>query len=64
LEASVLVTGEFMDALSAEGSAELATAFRDEGAHVLRGRRDPVRLFSIRRLSCERASPAEFIESR
>ena len=58
LEASVLVTGEFMDALSAEGSAELATAFRDEGAHMLRGRRDPVRLFSIRRLSCEQANCA------
>jgi class 3 adenylate cyclase len=58
LEASVLVTGEFMDALSAEGSAELANAFRDEGAHMLRGRRDPVRLFSIRRLSCEQANCA------
>ena len=58
LEASVLVTGEFMDALSAEGSAELATAFRDEGAHMLRGRRDPVRLFSIRGPSCEQANCA------
>ncbi|WP_454650988.1 adenylate/guanylate cyclase domain-containing protein [Bradyrhizobium liaoningense] len=53
LEASVLVTGEFMDALSAEGSAKLAAAFRDEGVHMLRGRKDPVHLFSIRRLPCE-----------
>ncbi|TCU63966.1 class 3 adenylate cyclase [Bradyrhizobium sp. R2.2-H] len=53
LETSVLVTGEFMDALSAEDSVELAAAFRDEGSHILRGRRDPVRLFSIRRMSCD-----------
>ncbi|OSJ32521.1 hypothetical protein BSZ19_18365 [Bradyrhizobium japonicum] len=53
LEASVLVTGDFIDALLAEGSLELAAAFRDEGSHLLRGRRDSVRLFSIRRFSCE-----------
>lgn len=54
----MLVTGEFIDALSAEGSAELATAFRDEGARMLRGRRDPVRFFSIGRPSCEQANCA------
>jgi class 3 adenylate cyclase len=37
LHASVLVTGEFVEALLAEGSRELTKAFADEGFHVLRG---------------------------
>jgi hypothetical protein len=45
----VLVTGEFMAALLAEGSQELAKAFVDEGFHVLRGCKEPIRLFSKRR---------------
>jgi class 3 adenylate cyclase len=49
LETPVLVTGEFMKALLAEGSMELAKAFADEGFHTLRGCREPIRLFSIRR---------------
>ena len=49
LNASVLVTGEFLEALLAEGSRELAKAFVDEGLHVLRGRKEPIRLFSLRR---------------
>jgi adenylate cyclase len=49
LDASVLVTGEFMAALLAEGSQELAKAFVDEGFHVLRGCKEPIRLFSKRR---------------
>jgi class 3 adenylate cyclase len=49
LEASVLVTGEFVEALLAEGSLELAKAFADEGFHVLRGCKEPIRLFSVRR---------------
>ena len=49
LDASVLVTGEFMAALWAEGSLELAKAFVDEGFHVLRGCKEPIRLFSVRR---------------
>jgi class 3 adenylate cyclase len=49
LNASVLVTGEFLEALLAEGSRELAKAFVDEGFHVLRGRKEPIRLFSLRR---------------
>jgi class 3 adenylate cyclase len=49
LDASVLVTGEFVEALLAEGSLELAEAFVDEGFHVLRGCKDPIRLFSVRR---------------
>jgi class 3 adenylate cyclase len=49
LDASVLVTGEFVEALLAEGSLELAKDFADEGFHLLRGCREPVRLFSVRR---------------
>jgi class 3 adenylate cyclase len=49
LDASVLVTGEFVEALLAEGSLELAKAFVDEGFHVLRGCKEPIRLFSMRR---------------
>jgi adenylate cyclase len=49
LDASVLVTGEFVEAMLAEGSLELANAFADEGFHVLRGRKEPIRLFSVRR---------------
>ena len=49
LDASVLVTGEFMAALLAEGNQELAKAFVDEGFHVLRGCKEPIRLFSMRR---------------
>ena len=49
LDASVLVTGEFVKALLAEGSLELAKAFVDEGFHLLRGCKEPVRLFSVRR---------------
>jgi class 3 adenylate cyclase len=49
LDASVLVTDEFVQALLAEGSLELAKAFLDEGLHVLRGRKEPIRLFSLRR---------------
>jgi hypothetical protein len=43
----VLVTGEFVEALLAEGSLELAKAFVDEGFHVLRGCKEPIRLFSV-----------------
>jgi len=49
LDAAVLVTGEFVEALLAEGSPELAKAFVDEGFHRLRGCKEPVRLFSVRR---------------
>jgi len=49
LDASVLVTGEFVEALLAEGSVELAKVFADEGFHVLRGCKEPIRLFSVRR---------------
>jgi class 3 adenylate cyclase len=49
LDASVLVTGEFVEALLTEGSLELARVFADEGFHVLRGCKAPIRLFSVRR---------------
>jgi class 3 adenylate cyclase len=49
LDASVLVTGDFVEALLEEGSLELAKAFVDEGFHVLRGCKEPMRLFSVRR---------------
>jgi class 3 adenylate cyclase len=49
LDTSVLVTGEFVEALLAEGSLELTRAFVDEGCHVLRGYKEPIRLFSVRR---------------
>jgi len=49
LGASVLVTGEFGEALLAEGSLKLAKVFVDEGFYVLRGCKEPVRIFSVRR---------------
>lgn len=49
LNAAVLVTGAFIEALRTEGSFELAGIFSDEGLHRLRGRTQPVHLFSVRR---------------
>ena len=49
LDASVPVTGEFVEVVLAEGSLELAKAFVDEGFHALRGCKEPIRLFSVRR---------------
>jgi adenylate cyclase len=48
LNTSVLVTGVFVEALVTEGSLELAKAFADEGFHMLRGCKEPIRLFSLR----------------
>jgi class 3 adenylate cyclase len=48
LDSPVLVTGEFVEALLAEGSLELAKAFADEGCHALRGYKKSIRLFSVR----------------
>ena len=48
LDAPVLVTGEFVEALAAEGSLNLAKVFIDEGFHILRGCREPIRLFSVK----------------
>jgi class 3 adenylate cyclase len=49
LNASVLVTGDIVHALLAEGSSDLAKAFADEGMHELRGRTEPIRLFGLKR---------------
>jgi class 3 adenylate cyclase len=49
LDVPVLVTGQFIHALSAEGSLDLVKAFNDEGAHMLRGCKEPIPLFSIGR---------------
>ena len=49
LQAAVLVTRAFVDSLYAEGSDDLAAGFRDEGHHTLRGRSEPVHLYSMRR---------------
>jgi class 3 adenylate cyclase len=49
LNAAMLVTGDFVEALRAEGSFELAGIFTDEGLHKLRGRTAAVHLFSVKR---------------
>jgi class 3 adenylate cyclase len=49
LDAPVLVTGEFIEALLVEGSLDLAEVFVDEGPHILRGCKEPIRLFSLKR---------------
>jgi class 3 adenylate cyclase len=59
LDVPVLVTGEFIHALSAEGSLELAKAFSDEGAHMLRGCKEPIRLFSIGRKTVDVRRPVK-----
>jgi class 3 adenylate cyclase len=52
LNAAVLVTGDFVQALRAEGSLlELAMTFADMGMHVLRGRAEPTHLFGVKRES-------------
>jgi len=48
LDAAVLVTGDFMQALLAEGSIDVANSFTDEGKHLLRGYREPVHLYSVK----------------
>jgi class 3 adenylate cyclase len=49
LDAVILVTASFADALLAEGSSKLATTFADLGNHMLRGRAEPVHLYGVRR---------------
>ncbi|MGY4427710.1 adenylate/guanylate cyclase domain-containing protein [Bradyrhizobium betae] len=48
IDAPVLVTENFVEALLVEGSPEIAKAFVDEGVHLLRGCKEPIRLFSMR----------------
>ena len=63
LDAAMLVTGDFVEALRAEGSFELAAIFTDEGLHKLRGRTGFVHLFSVKRgskLYLDRAASSNF----
>jgi adenylate cyclase len=49
LDAAVLVTGDFVATLHAEGSKDLAEQFADQGHHVLRGRAEAMQLFGVKR---------------
>jgi adenylate cyclase len=48
LATTVLVTGDFMQSLLAEGSFDVAKAFVDEGKHLLRGCKEPIQLYSLK----------------
>ncbi|MGY3539908.1 MULTISPECIES: adenylate/guanylate cyclase domain-containing protein [unclassified Bradyrhizobium] len=48
LNATVLVTGDFIQSLIAEGSVDVANAFTSEGEHLLRGCRKPLHLYSLK----------------
>lgn len=48
LNATVLVTGDFMQSLLAEGSFDVAKAFTNEGKHLLRGCKEPIQLYSLK----------------
>jgi class 3 adenylate cyclase len=47
IDAAILVTDEFIQALLMEGSLELAASFNDEGEHLIRGYKRPIHLFSV-----------------
>jgi class 3 adenylate cyclase len=49
IDASVLVTGDFMNALLAEKSFHLAEAFTYEGEHCLKGCTEKIKLFSAKK---------------
>jgi class 3 adenylate cyclase len=49
LDAAVLVSDAFIDALRAEDGDNLAGRFADQGRHILRGRAEPVHLYGVRR---------------
>jgi class 3 adenylate cyclase len=51
LDAAVLVTGALVDRLHAEGSADLAETFADQGHHILRGRAAPIHLYGVKRVA-------------
>ena len=48
LNATVLVTGDFIQSLIAEGSVDVAKAFTCEGRHLLRGCQEPLYLYSLK----------------
>jgi len=55
LDAEILVTASFVEALHAEGSSTLATTFADLGSHMLRGRAEPIHLYGMRRPAARHA---------
>jgi class 3 adenylate cyclase len=52
LDADILITGDVMRALLAEGFLEGPSLFADEGKHLLRGYREPVHLYSVKTAGC------------
>jgi hypothetical protein len=50
-----------VEALLAEGSLELAEAFVDEGFHALRGCKEPIRLFSVKREPKDAPRPVNWV---
>ena len=48
LATSLLVTEPFIQELRAEGAGDMADSFEDEGLQMLRGRTEPIRLFSLK----------------
>ena len=55
LDAEILVTASFVEALLAEGSGKLAATFDDLGSHMLRGRAEPIHLYGLRRPAARHA---------
>jgi class 3 adenylate cyclase len=49
LDTALLVTSPLIDSLRIEGSSDIAETFIDRGWHILRGRNDPIRLYSIKK---------------
>jgi adenylate cyclase len=64
LAATVLVTGDFMQSLLAEGSFDLARAFADEGKHLLRGCKDPIQLYSLKARAWRGAAECAEVHAR
>lgn len=54
LDASLLVTGDVIAALDAEGGRDLAAGFTDHGLQALRGRHAPLHLYGIPRSQAAR----------
>jgi class 3 adenylate cyclase len=63
LGVDILVTADFVAALRAEGSHELAEIFSDRGHHVLRGRSEPSHLYGFVASTRESAPTAVRMES-
>jgi class 3 adenylate cyclase len=61
LGADILVTADFVAALHAEGSRDIAERFADQGYHLLRGRSEPTRLYGFKAptTACAESTPTE-----